>query len=228
LKGSQRPRICATLALPHLDMIGPATKTARLQGADLVEIRLDYLKEKTEPGNLRNEAGLPRIATVRREREGGRYRGSEVSRWEMLLDAAGSFDYIDLEFGFASRDRVEDLHRRDSMVIVSHHDFRGTPRIDEMLSILFRARETGCDILKIATMADDTRDVIDLLTLPRHISPIVVVPMGSAGKTGRALAPLLGSEFGYGVLEGMPPVAPGMLTVRQMRQTYDLIGKATG
>jgi 3-dehydroquinate dehydratase type I len=209
-------------------MLGPGAMAARLQGADLVEIRLDYLIANTEPVNIRKEADLPRIATLRREREGGRYRGSEDSRWQMLLDAAGAFDYVDLEFGFASGERVDKLHQRGSRVIVSHHDFYRTPSIEEMLSILFRSRETGCDILKIATMAGGARDVIDLLTLPRYISPIVVVPMGKAGRTGRALAPLLGSEFGYGALDGMPPVAPGMLTVRQMRQIYDLIGKATG
>jgi 3-dehydroquinate dehydratase-1 len=199
------------------------------QGADLLEFRLDYLQDPQDIDELAlpREIKVPTIATLRREREGGRYQGPEESRWQVLQSVAGKFDYLDLEYGFANPERVGKIHGAGSNVIVSHHDLKKTPPRDDMLSLLFRARAAGGNVLKIATRARSHRDVLNLLTLPMDISPIVVIPMGAKGRTGRILAPLLGSEFAYATIDGLPPVAPGMLSVGEMRQVYDTIEKAT-
>jgi 3-dehydroquinate dehydratase-1 len=123
---------------------------------------------------------------------------------------------------------VDELHDEGSKVIVSHHDLQQTPPKEELISILFRAKNAGAELVKIATMVHNRRDLMNLLTLPLLFPPIIVVPMGREGKIGRIMAPLFGSSFVYATLDGLPPVAPGMLSVRQMRQIYDSIEKATG
>ncbi|MBU7004065.1 MAG: type I 3-dehydroquinate dehydratase, partial [Theionarchaea archaeon] len=110
MKDNRRPRICATLALPRMEMVKAGASAALSQGADLVEIRLDYLINPSEPLQKSADIGLPVIATMRREIDGGRFRGSEEARWDILREAAGVSDYTDLEFGFAKSDKVGELH----------------------------------------------------------------------------------------------------------------------
>jgi 3-dehydroquinate dehydratase-1 len=165
---------------------------------------------------------------MRRETDGGRFAGSEEKRWDILGEIAGDVEYIDLEFDMAKECKVRELHDRGSKVIISHHDFQQTPTREEIISILYRAKNVGGDLVKIATMVHNRGDLLNLLTIPLAFSPIIVVPMGSEGKIGRIMAPLFGSRFAYAALDGLPPVAPGMLSVRQMRQIYDSIVKATG
>jgi 3-dehydroquinate dehydratase type I len=211
-----------------MEMAKAGISAAISQGADLVEIRLDYLLNPSEPLKRSVENVLPVIATMRREVDGGRYRGSEEARWDILREIAGNYDYIDLEFDIAKSNKVEELHEKGSKVIISHHDLQHTPSKDELISILFRAKNAGADLVKIATMVHNRRDLMNLLTLSLLSSPIIVVPMGREGKIGRIMAPLFGSSFAYSTLDGLPPVAPGMLSVRQMREIYDTIEKATG
>jgi 3-dehydroquinate dehydratase/shikimate dehydrogenase len=210
-----------------MEMVKAGTSAALSQGADLVEIRLDYLQNPLDIAQTPLKVGIPTIATMRRETDGGRFHGSEETKWEILRGIAGNSDYIDLEFDTAKIDRVEELHGGGSKVIISHHDFQKTPSRKELISLLFRAKNTDGDLVKIATMVHNRRDLMNLLTLPLIFPSIIVVPMGREGKIGRIMAPLFGSSFAYATLDGLPPVAPGMLSVRQMRQIFDSIENAT-
>jgi 3-dehydroquinate dehydratase type I len=192
------------------------------QEADLVELRLDHLPRLPGPDELAwcDEIRVPVIATIRKVSDGGVYDGSEPERLECLRGAAASCDYVDLELQAASAGLVADLKKRGAGTIISHHDFRSTPPQQELLSLLSRARATGGAVCKIATLANSSSDVLRLLSLPQVMRPTVVVAMGEKGRIGRVLAPLFGSEFAYASPEGTTPVAPGMLTLGQMRRAY--------
>src|SRR5215510_1714717 len=68
------------------------------QGANLVELRLDYIIGKINLKRLMAERPCPIIMTIRRDVDGGKWRGTEQER-HMLLRAAivDGVDYIDLE-----------------------------------------------------------------------------------------------------------------------------------
>ena len=222
MKGSSTPRICATLALTTMERLRLAAKTAISQGADLIEIRLDHLQEIPGPEEIIwcTDLGVPTVVTIRNQSDGGRYNGTETGRLDILCAFAGICHYIDLEFRSATWELVATLRKRGSMVIISHHDFSSTPSLDELVSIISRAKALGGDVYKIAALVNSPDDTLRLLSLPRIISPVVVVPMGRNGRIGRILAPLFGSEFAYAHPEGLPAVAPGMLSIKEMRRVY--------
>src|SRR5690606_13380792 len=68
------------------------------QGAKLVELRLDYINGQINLGRLLEGRPSPVIATIRRQRDGGKWIGSEEVRQRLLRTAiAAGVDYVDLE-----------------------------------------------------------------------------------------------------------------------------------
>ncbi len=230
MKDDPGPKICVTLAFPTVRRFREGAAMAISQKADLLEFRLDYLLEALEANEFRwcHELQVPTIATLRMAADGGKYIGPEEERFARLKALSGHFQYVDLEFRSAGQERAEALREIGAQLIVSYHNFRSTPTKDELLSIAFRSKARGADICKIATRANSQDDVFTLLSLPHSVSPMVVIPMGEKGRIGRLLAPLLGAEFGYACLDGLPPVAPGMLSIGVMRQLYDGIQRVAG
>ncbi|MBI4795502.1 MAG: type I 3-dehydroquinate dehydratase [Deltaproteobacteria bacterium] len=107
------------------------------------ELRLDYLEQpdlkrlfRTRPGKV--------IATNRLESEGGGWRGREAERRLLLEEALGhGVDCLDVELAADAAWRRDLWSRRGSTrIILSWHDFSGTPdssRLEEVLrGALFR------------------------------------------------------------------------------------------
>ena len=68
------------------------------QGAELVELRLDYIKGEIHFKELLGDKRGPVIATCRREQDGGKYSGSEEARHSILRMAiAEGVEYVDIE-----------------------------------------------------------------------------------------------------------------------------------
>ncbi len=222
MRDSARPRICATVAVPSFDRLEQTARAAVSQGADLIELRLDYLPRLPVAEELKwcRDLGVPVIGTIRKGSEGGNYKGAEAERLRCLERVACLLHYVDMEFESATHERIGWLKENGSKVIVSYHDFRSTPRDDRLLSIVCRTRALGADVCKIATLVQGPQDVLRMLLIPTIVSPSVVVTMGRKGVLGRILAPLFGSEFTYAHPDGLPPVAPGMLSVQTMRRAY--------
>ena len=75
------------------------------QGAQLVEIRLDYIRRQINLKRLFRDRGCPVIATCRRLEDQGKWEGSEESRLMLLRAAiAEGVEYVDLEADIADRD----------------------------------------------------------------------------------------------------------------------------
>ena len=54
-------------------------------------------------------------------------------------------------------------------VILSHHDYEGTPTDEELDALVAKMVDSGADIAKIATTATDVSDSMRMLQLPgRH------------------------------------------------------------
>ncbi len=75
------------------------------QGAELVELRLDYISSRVNIQRLLKDRPCPTVITVRREQDGGKYTGSEEARLIMLREAiANGVEYVDLEDDVAEQD----------------------------------------------------------------------------------------------------------------------------
>src|SRR5688572_9073000 len=130
------------------------------QGAKLVELRLDYIVRAVNLKRLLADKPTPVIITCRREQDGGFWKHSEQDRIMLIRTAiAEGVDYIDLEMDVAgSVPRFGKTKR-----IVSYHNFKETPQ--NLHEIHDECVKLKADIVKIATMANDPRDNLRVLSL---------------------------------------------------------------
>ncbi len=186
------------------------------QGAELVELRLDYIVQSVNLKRLLADRPCPVVITCRREQDGGQWKGSEKERL-MLLRAAvvEGTDYIDLEEDAASQIPRYGKTKR----IVSYHNFRETP--DNLEEIHERLSKLDPDIVKIATMANHPKDNLRVLRLMQNAkSPTVAICMGDIGVPSRLLAGKFGAPFTYATFSHERTLAPGQLSYAQMVEIF--------
>ena len=200
------------------------------QGADLVELRLDGLRDLGDWQKLLR-ADIPMILTNRAEREGGRFKGDERSRIKPLLDGIGAgAACVDIEFSTPKQQLDEVLttaKQKGASVLVSHHDFSATPPIDALVDIAKQMANTGCDLVKIITFAKTPRDALRVLDFLTEASaavdiPVVAFAMGDEGKLSRIAAPLFGSPIVYAA--AAEATAPGQLDVSTTKRLIHELG----
>ncbi|MCP4813167.1 MAG: shikimate dehydrogenase [Planctomycetaceae bacterium] len=186
------------------------------EGAQLVELRLDYLKRNVNLQRILKNRPGPIVATCRRAQDGGRWEGTEESRLMILRSAiAGGVDYVDLEEDIAAAiPRYGSCQR-----IISLHDFRETP--SNLEEIHQRLAALDADIVKIATMAHSPHDGLRMLRLVRDSEiPTVGICMGDIGTPSRILAGKFGAPFTYSTFHHERSLAPGQLSFQQMTDIY--------
>ncbi len=189
------------------------------------ELRLDYLEQPDLKRLLRDLPGKV-IATNRLESEGGRWRGSEAERRALLEEALGcGVDFLDLELAADPAWRREIYSRRgDTRIILSWHDFSGTPDAPRLEEVLQEMLAADCDILKIVTQAlepDDNLRVLSLIPKAKAAGrEIIAFCMGAAGKWSRVVAPYLGSFLTFAPYSKKGASAPGQLTVNEIRRFW--------
>lgn len=190
------------------------------QGAQLVELRLDYISSRVNLQRLLAERPTPVIITVRREEDGGKFAGSEEQRMMMLREAiALGVDYVDLEEDIAGRVPRYGKTKR----IVSCHNFRHTP--DNLDELHAEMAKLDPDVIKIATMAQRPTDNIRMLQLVKNAKvPTVGMCMGDIGTPSRILGAKFGAPFAYATFHHERTLAPGQLSYQQMQEVYNYEG----
>ena len=196
-----------------------ALDAAITAGASLVEARIDeyashdpaYVKDQLE--HLR---GLPVLATIRHQREGGQWKRPEAERLALYAEILPLCDAVDCEvYSRAVFPSLSALARSaGKLVIGSYHDFESLPSPRKMIAIGAYGRRHGAHIIKIAAMC---RRRGDLAYLTRHLvdskrsEPLIIIGMGEHGAASRVFLPLLGSLITYTFLG--QATAPGQLTL---------------
>ncbi|MEX0703944.1 MAG: shikimate dehydrogenase [Planctomycetales bacterium] len=186
------------------------------RGAELVELRLDWLARQPDLSRLLKERPTPVIATCRRQIDRGRWRGSEPQRETLLREAivAGA-EYVDLEGDIAGHIPRYGKTQR----IVSHHDFDETPK--NLDRIHARLAEKDADIVKLVTMANSPGDAVRMLELVAGARvPTVGFCMGELGIFSRILCGRYGAPFTYATFNRERVLAPGQLTFDEMKHLY--------
>ncbi len=185
-------------------------------GAELVELRLDYIGRSIDISRLLKNRPTPVVVTCRRKEDGGRWDRSEEERLMLLRSAiAMGVEYVDLEEDTAALVPRYGKTKR----IVSHHDFEKTP--SNLEEIPERLAKLDADIVKVATMANSFPDVVRMLRLMEKSSvPTIGISMGDIGTITRILAGRYGAPFSYCTFSSDRKIAPGQLTYDQMRNLY--------
>ncbi|MCK9275307.1 MAG: type I 3-dehydroquinate dehydratase [Syntrophales bacterium] len=200
--------------------------------SDAVELRIDGMQAPDLKRLLRSKKGKI-LVTNRRSEEGGAFAESENHRCELLLEAIElGADMIDVELGTDKAilkkivDTIKEKGERTELII-SFHDFGGTPGTRRLRSIFEEARAEGAHIVKIVTMARNLQDnlkILDLLQWAENSHrKIIGFCMGDKGKISRIAAPLFGSCITYAALDNERATAPGQLTVQEAKMIYRLL-----
>jgi len=208
--------ICATIARGrHRHMIAEHRHLAD-QGAELVELRLDYINGPVNVKRLLADRPCPMVITCRRECDGGKYTKDEQQRLMLLRSAiAEGADYVDLEEDIAASIPRFGKTRR----IVSLHDFSETP--DDLEGIVRRLSKLDADVVKICTMANHVHDNLRMLrAVGSSKVPTVGICMGEIGIPSRILTGRFGAPFTYAAFRAERALAPGQLAYEQMTETY--------
>ncbi len=223
-----KPRICVVITAPDSKRAAKAVQKVLPHEPDLIEIRLDYMKDIGEMTRIREATDLPLIATNRIREQGGLWVGPETSRIEALMSACEEgFEYVDVELTTGSIERIGDEVRAlGAKLVVSHHDFGATPGIAELDGIMRRELDAGADICKIVGTARDQGDGLTYLRfiLENPDVNLVSFGMGEAGVMSRIFSPLFGGAFTYASAVAGEESAPGQLAISELRSIYRILG----
>ena len=186
------------------------------QGAELVELRVDWMRTRPDVSKLLKGRPTPVVITCRRREDRGHWSGTEEQRLAVLREAIiGGAEYVDLEVDVAGTIPRYGETRR----IVSFHDFEQTP--SDLHQIHDRMTECDPDVIKIVTMANSQEDNVRMLELLKSsVIPTVGFCMGEFGITSRLLCGQFGSPFTYAGFSHGREMAPGQLTFAEVRNLY--------
>ncbi len=193
-------------AVIRADNAGEAERQARIalgKGADLVELRLDSLRD-AGPGTIRrlaNRVGSRAIATLRSPGQGGAPDGPTAGRPSRLREiCAQRFAYVDLELE-TDREGLEALRRlaarHGTKLIVSHHF--AMPTETHRVSEALEACAAHGDVPKVAVPVefDEAVRLVDLARSRTPRSPSILIGTGPGGMITRVLADALDQEIQY-------------------------------
>jgi len=220
------PRIAIALGCSTVERLLEQARREAGAGETLFEFRLDHLGAPAEGVEgirrfLLSNPDCAILATCRRHQNHGRFNGS-IEEQIRILDAAVEAGArgvdIEVETAEAAGDRLEAFRGR-ARVIVSYHNFDGTPAVEAVLRRLMRFR---ADAYKIVTTARKPSDNLRVLSLARTHSrvPLILLAMGETGFPSRVLAPLFGGLYTYAAPSTAEGTAAGQVCARQLRQLY--------
>jgi 3-dehydroquinate dehydratase/shikimate dehydrogenase len=221
------PRVCvAVTGSDPNEMADRAEALAR--DNSFLEFRLDYL---SKPGLaipkikrfLESHQGMIVIATCRRVASGGKFRGSIASQLDILNKAAAvGCQLVDVEVQTATKCKPEQLQklRTRAGLILSHHDFRTTKKLDETLDRMLAFPADFYKLVGTATTLADNVTTIKFLSRKGDLHSLVAMCMGEQGTISRVLGVRAGSVFTFASASAGQETAAGQITAQELRSVY--------
>ncbi len=190
---------------------------------DLVEFRFDRISDLAILEVIgETKKAFKTIATDRGKRDA-------ATRKKLLQTAAESgFDFVDVDLeDQASREIIPVLKDSESQLIISYHDFSGTPSNDALSKVLDNERLSGGDVCKIVTAAKHPRDNLTILSFVESnasTARLVSFAMGRIGIPSRVLTTVYGAEFTFASLGEESQTAEGQLSIDNLRKVWQILG----
>lgn len=195
------------------------------------ELWLDYLSNysRDEVCELSKRLGNRLLLLFRRNQLDPIQMALE-ERLEVIRFAFKNGSYIDLDIQVQS-DELKALEKSGEKgnLILSYHNYDGTP-IDEIMdAILEKMRSYNPAIYKFSCFCKNRNDALRLLAFQRklHISGYhsIVFGMGEKGVVTRVFAPLWGAEMVFApVIKGKASAA-GQLTKTELETIFNILNK---
>jgi 3-dehydroquinate dehydratase-1 len=214
-----KPRICATIINKDLAAIREVEPFITL-----FELRIDLIGEGWP--DLATELKKPWIACVRSKIEGGNWPGDDAEKIEELITAVElGASIVDIELSTHNLAQATALMKGQAKCLLSLHELGKTPPLEQLKEIVKKQLASGADICKVVTTAQSPADNLTTLKLITEFPGVKIVSfaMGPLGLASRILCPLVGGYFTYASLEEGRESAPGQLTVKQLKITYEMM-----
>ncbi|KAM3752850.1 hypothetical protein ACB098_03G049200 [Castanea mollissima] len=221
-------QICAPVMAETVDQMLLLMRKAKELGADLVEVRIDFLKNFSPRQDLEiliKQSPLPTLITYRPIWEGGQYDGDESQRQNALrLAVELGADYVDVELKVAHDfyNAIQGKKPEKVKIIVSSHNYQNTPSVEEIGDLVAKILSTGADIVKVATTALDIIDSARVFQVLVHSQvPMIGIVMGEKGFISRILSAKFGGFLTFGSIEAGVVSAPGQPSVTDLLDLYN-------
>lgn len=195
--------------------------------ADLLEFRMD-LADSPLAALEAYDGDLPILVTNRPEWEGGERTDGPERREELLAALeVPAVEAVDLELrALEYPERKTDVspvleaaQEIEVPVVVSVHDFEGTPCRRTLVDFVHRGCQHG-SLAKVAVTPERPEDVLDLLGVTLDVTregrTVATMAMGETGAHSRAIAPLYGSKLSYAPVAADSSTAPGQIDLETL------------
>ncbi len=234
--GEGVPKICVPVTGATKEEILEEIKAPDMACADMIEWRADcflevFQKDKLEEILLELRTALsekPILFTFRSHFEGGS-KTATVAEYTTLIQTAvlsGNIDLVDIEVfmdGCAVKALVQMAREHNVKVVASNHDFEKTPDKKEIIDRLCAMQILDADILKIAVMPKDKKDVLTLLSATEEMNrmyasrPIITMSMSGTGIISRICGETFGSAVTFASVGRAS--APGQIKAKELKET---------
>ena len=240
--GTGKPLLCVPVMESNKEEIIDELRTLAKSEADVVEWRIDVFADYKNYNAVREVFAAAAecmkekifLYTFRTKKQGGmgELTSDELSDLHDLAAEAGCVDLLDLEFFEEEHParKIRKLHKQGLKVIASHHDFYETPDREVMKMLLEQMCAGGADIVKLAVMPQNKRDVLTLLAATEEMvtdyadRPIITMSMAGTGVISRLCGEVFGSSMTFGAAKKAS--APGQMGVEDLSTVLGLLHKS--
>ncbi len=243
IAGGKFPLICTPLVGRSLDKLMTELDVVLPKKPDMLEWRVDFFEQIDDTAAviacaeaIKNVAkNTPLLFTRRATMEGGEkitLTEDQVVAMYAAVCASQHIDLIDYEMAneTANVTRVRTAaHANGIKLVLSFHDFTGTPGLETLAAKFLAAEQMGADVAKVAVMPHDLDDVLTLLTATREASkklriPLISMSMGSFGSLTRLFGWTFGSSLTFAV--GADSSAPGQVPIEDLNTVLAILRKS--
>lgn len=236
--GSGIPKICVPIIERKREDIIKYAKKLKRYNPDIVEWRADFYENVLEvnqtlktiqaiKGELEH---IPLIFTVRSNNEGGNLKIDSKEYIELIkiVSKLKFVDIVDVEIANIRKEKVCVLEeiKENCKLILSYHNFKQTPSVEDMEKIILNMEYFNPDIYKIAVMPLNKSDNINILQLAvdlenRLKKPVIIISMGKFGIASRICGEIFSSSITFASLEKSS--APGQIQIDKLRMILEII-----
>ncbi|MEG0593043.1 MAG: type I 3-dehydroquinate dehydratase, partial [Coprobacillus sp.] len=205
---------------------------------DLVELRIDFYENILDNqkvisllNDLRIMIDKPILFTYRSLGEGGQIQLTDDQYIDLVRNVCESqlIDIVDVELLSGNQivyQLVEIAHVHKIKVLISNHNFDLTPDNNLMRQTLEHMEIMNADILKIAYMPVNKKDVLRLMDITLEMStkltkPIVSMSMADIGKISRVCGEFTGSAMTFACATYAS--APGQIEVNNVNKILEVL-----
>uniref|UniRef100_A0A0D9V145 Shikimate dehydrogenase n=1 Tax=Leersia perrieri TaxID=77586 RepID=A0A0D9V145_9ORYZ len=214
--------LCVPLVTRTVEAMLADAAAAAAAGADLVEIRLDFIegfRPREHLPLLLRGCPIPALATYRPNWEGGQYEGDDITRFEALrLAMELGIDYVDIELKFSIFLEMNDLSMEMWHDCV-HNNFENEFSVaDKFISFISGSKPEKCKLIVSSHNYESTPSCEELADLVARIQA-VGADIVKIATTARDIVDV--SRM-FQVMVHCQVSAPGQPTVEELLDIYNI------